>query len=166
MFVAKVRYKHWRRICFYDSQLMWVVALRHFLNGQQRVLEISVATPSVFQPHVCGLGNDQAMLFQRQHVLAHRVLIHIHRTADGPATGPALVGPAFFTATQVTVHCQFPDTDAQLKHLVGYREVVVLLPHTPPLVCDSTHWMKVPLYVRYHIRVEKQRQVIVAFVLQ
>ncbi|CAN4041883.1 DUF3796 domain-containing protein, partial [Dysosmobacter welbionis] len=108
---------------------------------RQGVFEISVSAPSAFQPHVCGLGDDQAALFQGQYVLSHRVFTHAHRAADGPVAGPALVCPAILAAAQVTVYRQLPSAESQLEHFVGHREVVVLCSHPPPPVCDSTHRM-------------------------
>ena len=49
------------------APLPGVVVPQHLLDGRQGVFEISVAALSAFQPHVCGLGEDQAPLFQGQH---------------------------------------------------------------------------------------------------
>ncbi len=117
------------------------------LDRTDGVEQISVEGSAVFAPHHRRLGADETFLLQAAHILAHGVLTHTQRLADGLVAGVALVGFSVLDAQQIAVDGDLWVTETDVKYFVGNLEIVfvgisfgpLLELHIAPPVCSSTH---------------------------
>ena len=129
-------------------ELPLIEDLQRFLNGTDGVEQTAVSDAAILCGNRGRLGADETFLLQTEYVLAHRVLAHLHRLADGAVAGMALVGVAVLAPKQVGVDRNFFGVQVETEDFVGHFEIALVgiafgpaLVHqfTPP-VCCSTHW--------------------------
>ena len=129
------------------TQLTLIERLDRRLDGADGVEQISIEQPAVFAPHHRRLGADETFLLQATHILAHGVLTHTQRLADGLVAGVALVGFSVLDAQQIAVDGDLWVTETDVKYFIGDLEIVfvgisfgpLLKLHIAPPVCSSIH---------------------------